>query len=95
MKRITVYADFDFLSAPQEIGILDYEHVRGKDQSGLGGQVGRLGRTGREAWADYPKPLGGLLEPLRPCSNISVPGYYLHKIISETDRGHWSARHSS
>ena len=31
MKRITVYADFDFLSAPQEIGILGYEHVRGKD----------------------------------------------------------------
>ena len=52
MKRITVYADFDFLSAPQEIGILDYEHVRGKDQSGLGGQVGRLGRTTRNPWAD-------------------------------------------
>ena len=31
MKRIIVYADFDFLSAPQEIGILGYEHVRGKD----------------------------------------------------------------
>ena len=31
MKRITVYADFDFLSAPQEIGVLGYEHVRGKD----------------------------------------------------------------
>ena len=31
MKRITVYADFDFLPAPQEIGILGYEHVRGKD----------------------------------------------------------------
>ena len=31
MKRITVYADFDFLSTPQEIGILGYEHVRGKD----------------------------------------------------------------
>ena len=31
MKKITVYADFDFLSAPQEIGILGYEHVRGKD----------------------------------------------------------------
>ena len=31
MKRITVYADFDFLSAPQEIGILGYGHVRGKD----------------------------------------------------------------
>ncbi len=31
MKRITVYADFDFLAAPQEIGILGYEHVRGKD----------------------------------------------------------------
>ena len=31
MKRITVYADFDFLSAPQEIGILGYEHVRSKD----------------------------------------------------------------
>ena len=31
MKRITVYADFDFLSVPQEIGILGYEHVRGKD----------------------------------------------------------------
>jgi len=31
MKRITVYADFDFLSAPQEIGTLGYEHVRGKD----------------------------------------------------------------
>ncbi len=31
MKRITVYADFDFLSTAQEIGILGYEHVRGKD----------------------------------------------------------------
>ena len=31
MKRITVYADFDFLSAPQEIGILGYGHIRGKD----------------------------------------------------------------
>ena len=31
MKKITVYADFDFLSIPQEIGILGYEHVRGKD----------------------------------------------------------------
>ena len=30
MKRITVYADFDFLSAPQEIGTLGYEHIRGK-----------------------------------------------------------------
>ena len=31
MKRILVYADFDFLSAPQEIGTLGYEPVRGKD----------------------------------------------------------------
>ena len=31
MKRITVYADFDFLPAPQEIGTLGYEHIRGKD----------------------------------------------------------------
>ena len=31
MKRIIVYADFDFLSTPQEIGTLGYEHVRGKD----------------------------------------------------------------
>ena len=31
MKKITVYADFHFLSAAQEIGILGYEHVRGKD----------------------------------------------------------------
>lgn len=31
MKRITVYADFDFLTTPQEIGTLGYEHVRGKD----------------------------------------------------------------
>ena len=31
MKRITVYADFDFLAAPQEIGLLGYERVRGKD----------------------------------------------------------------
>ena len=31
MKRISVYADFDFLSAAQEIGTLGYEHVRGKD----------------------------------------------------------------
>jgi hypothetical protein len=29
MKRITVYADFDFLASPQEIGTLGYEHVRG------------------------------------------------------------------
>ncbi len=31
MKRITVYADFDFFTTPQEIGVLGYEHVRGKD----------------------------------------------------------------
>ena len=31
MKRITVYADFDFLTSPQEIGTLGYERVRGKD----------------------------------------------------------------
>ena len=31
MKKITVYADFDFLVAPQEIGVLGYEHVRGTD----------------------------------------------------------------
>ena len=31
MKRITVYADFDFLPATQEVGVLGYEHVRGKD----------------------------------------------------------------
>jgi len=31
MKRITVYADFDFLQTPQGIGTLGYEHVRGKD----------------------------------------------------------------
>ena len=31
MKRIIVYADFDFFSIPQEIGTLGYEHVRGKD----------------------------------------------------------------
>lgn len=31
MKRIIVYADFDFLAVPQEIGTLGYEHVRGKD----------------------------------------------------------------
>ena len=31
MKKITVYADFDFLADPLEIGILGYEHVRGKD----------------------------------------------------------------
>ena len=31
MKRITVYADFDFLSSPQEIGVLGYERVRGND----------------------------------------------------------------
>ena len=33
MKRITVYADFDFLTSPEEIGTLGYEHVRGKDHS--------------------------------------------------------------
>lgn len=31
MKRITVYADFDFHASPPEIGTLGYEHVRGKD----------------------------------------------------------------
>ena len=31
MKKITVYADFDFLATPQEIGTLGYERVRGKD----------------------------------------------------------------
>ncbi len=31
MKKITVYADFNFLASPQEIGTLGYERVRGKD----------------------------------------------------------------
>ena len=31
MKKIIVYADCDFLTSPEEIGTLDYEHVRGKD----------------------------------------------------------------
>ncbi|MBQ9660547.1 MAG: HipA N-terminal domain-containing protein [Bacteroidales bacterium] len=31
MKTITVYADFDFISLPQVVGVLGYEHVRGKD----------------------------------------------------------------
>lgn len=31
MKRISVYADFDFLASPQEIGYLGYDHVRGND----------------------------------------------------------------
>ena len=31
MKRITVYADFNFLASPQEIGTLGFEHIRGKD----------------------------------------------------------------
>ena len=31
MKKVTVYADFDFLESPQEIGTLGYERVRGKD----------------------------------------------------------------
>lgn len=31
MKRITVYADFNFLASPQKIGVLGYEHVRGND----------------------------------------------------------------
>ena len=31
MKKITVYADFDFLSTTQEIGVLGYEHIRSKD----------------------------------------------------------------
>ena len=31
MKRITVFADFDFLSTAQEVGVLGYERVRGKD----------------------------------------------------------------
>ncbi|MGX8682842.1 MAG: type II toxin-antitoxin system HipA family toxin [Bacteroidales bacterium] len=31
MKKITVYADFDFLTSLQEIGTLGYERVRGKD----------------------------------------------------------------
>ena len=31
MKKIIVYADFDFLPTPQEIGTLGYERVRGKD----------------------------------------------------------------
>ena len=31
MKRIIVYADFDFLTSPKEIGTLGYEHIRGKD----------------------------------------------------------------
>ena len=29
MKKITVYADFDFLATSQEIGMLGYERVRG------------------------------------------------------------------
>ena len=31
MKKITVYADFDFLASTEEIGTLGYERVRGKD----------------------------------------------------------------
>ena len=31
MKKITVYADFDFLPLPQVVGVLGYDHVRGKD----------------------------------------------------------------
>lgn len=31
MRRITVYADFDFLDSPQVIGVLGYEQVRGND----------------------------------------------------------------
>lgn len=31
MKRITVVADFDFLPTPRAVGVLGYEHVRGKD----------------------------------------------------------------
>lgn len=31
MKRISAYADFDFLATPQEIGTLGYEHIRGND----------------------------------------------------------------
>ncbi|ADE81316.1 toxin HipA [Xylanibacter ruminicola] len=31
MKKITVFADFDFLATPQEIGTLGYERIRGKD----------------------------------------------------------------
>ena len=31
MKTITVYADFDFLASPLEIGTLGYEHVRSND----------------------------------------------------------------
>ena len=31
MKKITVYADFDFLTATREIGTLDYDRVRGND----------------------------------------------------------------
>ena len=31
MKKIIVHADFDFLTSPEEIGTLGYEHVRGKD----------------------------------------------------------------
>lgn len=31
MKRIMVFADFDFLASPQEIGILGYENVRGTE----------------------------------------------------------------
>lgn len=31
MKHISVFADFDFLASPQEIGVLGYEHVRGND----------------------------------------------------------------
>ena len=28
LKKITVYADFDFLSTPKEIGTLGYERMR-------------------------------------------------------------------
>lgn len=31
MKEIAVYADFDFLASPQEIGTLGYERIRGND----------------------------------------------------------------
>ena len=38
---------------------------RKKDLHIMGRVEGRLGRTSREAWADYGKPSGRLLEALR------------------------------
>lgn len=61
MKEITVYADFDFPAAPQIIGTLGYEHVRGNDHVYITshGRKGLPGSCQALSWPDHPRASEG------------------------------------